>query len=132
MDNNGIRADDIKTCDETTKEMIIQIFNEVLKQEDCTPETWREIRIKVICKKGNLEDAGDYRLICTLPALYKLFSTIIYNRLYSRLDQAQPEDQGGFRRSYAGPSCNLQTLGTEMPGVVYQNVGRDSGRHEGI
>ena len=38
-DNNGIRVEDIKTCNETTKEMIRQILNEVLKQEDCTPET---------------------------------------------------------------------------------------------
>ena len=38
-DNNGIRAEDIKTCDETTKEILRQIFNEVLKQEECTPET---------------------------------------------------------------------------------------------
>ena len=36
---------------------------------------------------------------CPLPALYKLFSTITY-RLYSRLDQAQTEDQGRFGRSY--------------------------------
>ena len=27
-DNNGIRAEDIKTCDETTKETIRQIFHE--------------------------------------------------------------------------------------------------------
>ena len=56
-DNNGIRAEDIKTCDETTKEMIRQIFNEVMKQEDCTPETWRRIRIKVIYKKRNVNAA---------------------------------------------------------------------------
>ena len=31
-DNNRIRAEDIKTCDETAKEMIRQVFNEVLKQ----------------------------------------------------------------------------------------------------
>ena len=28
------------------------------------------------------------------------YSTVIYNRLYPRLDQMQPEDLGGFRRSY--------------------------------
>ena len=33
-DNNGIQAEESKTCDETTKEVIRQIFNEVLKQED--------------------------------------------------------------------------------------------------
>ena len=42
--NNRIRAEDTKTCDATTKEMISQIFNEVLKEDDCTPETWRIIR----------------------------------------------------------------------------------------
>ena len=99
-DNNGIRAEDIKTCDATTREMIRQIFNEVLKHDDCTPETWRRIRIKVIYKKGNVEDVGNYRPNCTLTALCKLYSTIVYNRLYSRLDQAQSEDQGGFRRSH--------------------------------
>ena len=51
-DSNGIRAEDIKACDEETKEMMRQIFNEVLKQRDCTPEAWRRIRIKVIYKKG--------------------------------------------------------------------------------
>ena len=30
-DNNGIRAEDIKTCDEMAKEMIRQILNEVTK-----------------------------------------------------------------------------------------------------
>ena len=43
-DNNGIRAEDIKTCDATTKEIIRQIFNEVLKQDECTPET----RIRIV------------------------------------------------------------------------------------
>ena len=39
--------------------------------------------MKVIYKKGLVEEVGNYRPICILPALYKLFSTIIYNRLYS-------------------------------------------------
>ena len=51
-------------------------------------------------KKGHVEDVGNYSAICTLPAQYKLFSTLILNRLYDTLDRAQPEDQGGFRRSY--------------------------------
>ena len=51
-------------------------------------------------KKGDVEEAGNYRPICALPALYNLFSTLLYNRLYPRLDRVQPEDQGGFWRSY--------------------------------
>ena len=42
-DNNGIRAEDINTCGNVMKERIKQIFNEVLRQESCTPETWRRI-----------------------------------------------------------------------------------------
>ena len=80
--------------------MIRQIFNEVLKQEDCTPKTWRRNTYKGDLQQRNVEEVGNYRPFCTLPALYKLFSTIIFNRLYHRLDQAQSEDQGGFRRSY--------------------------------
>ena len=47
-DSNGIRAEDIKTGDDETKGMIRQSFNEVLRQEDCTPEAWRRLRTKVI------------------------------------------------------------------------------------
>ena len=85
-------------------------------------------------EKGNVEEVGNHRPICTLPALYKLFSAIIHNRLYNRLDQAQSEDQGGFRRSYQTlePLPDILTDGTEMLGVRYQNVDRDSGLHEGI
>ena len=51
-DSNGIRAKDIKTCGEETKEMVRQIFNEMPKQKDCTPETWRRLGTKVMHKDG--------------------------------------------------------------------------------
>ena len=38
--------------------------------------------------------------VCSLPALYELFTTKLYSRLYPRLDQKQAEDQAGFRSSY--------------------------------
>ena len=58
------------------------------------------MKIKVIHKKGDVENVGNYRPICSLPALYKLVSTMLYRRLYPRLDQKQAEDQAGFRSSY--------------------------------
>ena len=33
-DSNGIRAEDIKACDDETKEMVRQIFNEIVKQNE--------------------------------------------------------------------------------------------------
>ena len=47
-----------------------------------------------------MENVSNYRPICSLPTLYKLFSTILYGRLYPVLDQKQAEDQAGFRKSY--------------------------------
>ena len=51
-------------------------------------------------EKGDVEDVGNYRPICSLLALYKLFTTILYIRLYPRLGQIQAEDQAEFRSSY--------------------------------
>ena len=99
-DSDGIRAEDIKACDEETKEMVRQIFNEIIKQNEFTLEAWKKVKIKVLHKKGDVENVGNYRPICSLLALYKLFSTILYGRLYPRLDQEQAEDQVGFRSSY--------------------------------
>ena len=80
--------------------MVRQIFNEILKRNEFTPEDWKKVMIKVIHKKGDVEHVSDYRPICSLPAMYKLFSTILYGRLYPALDQKQAEDQAGFRKSF--------------------------------
>ena len=78
-DNKGIRAEDIKACDNETKEMIKMIFNEVFKQESCTPENGADT------VKSYPQQRERRRR---------------HNRLYPRLDQHQSEDEGGFRRSY--------------------------------
>ena len=99
-DSNGNRAEDIKACDDETREMVRQIFNEIIKRNNFTPDVWKKVRIKVIHKKGDVENVSNYRPICSLPAMYKLFSTILYGRLYPMPDQKQAEDQAGFRKTY--------------------------------
>ena len=99
-DSNGIRAEDIKACDDETREMMRQLFNEIIKRNNFTPEEWKKVKIKVIYKKGDVENASNYRPICSLPAMYKLFSTVLYGRLYPMLDQKQAEDQAGFRKTH--------------------------------
>ena len=70
-DSNGIRAEDIKASDDETREMVRQIFNEIIKQNQFTPEAWKNVRIKVIHKKREVEEVKNYRPICSLSALYK-------------------------------------------------------------
>ena len=67
--------------------MVRQLFNEIVKRNNFTPEEWKKVKIKVIYKKGDVENVNNYRPICSLPAMYKLFSTILYGRLYPMLDQ---------------------------------------------
>ena len=81
-------------------ETVRQIFNEILKRKEFMSEDWKKVTIKVIYKKGDVEDVSNYRPICLLPSMYKLFSTIMYGRLFSMLDQYQAEDQAGFRKTY--------------------------------
>ena len=50
-DGNGIRAEDIKACDDETSEMVRQIFNEFVKQNEFTPEERKKVKLKVIYKK---------------------------------------------------------------------------------
>ena len=99
-DNKGIRAKDIKDCYEETRDMVRQISNEVFKRNEFTPEDWKKVTIKVIHKKGDVENVSNYRPICSLPALYKLVSSILYGRFFPVPDQKQAEDQAGFRKSY--------------------------------
>ena len=80
--------------------MMRQLFNEIIKRNNFTLDEWKKVKIKVIHKKGDVENVSNYRLICSLPAMYKLFSTILYGRLYPMLDQKQAEDQAGFIKTY--------------------------------
>ena len=50
-DGNGIRAEDIKACDDETTEMVRPMFNKIVKRNEFTPKAWRKVRIKVIHKK---------------------------------------------------------------------------------
>ena len=99
-DSDGIRAEAIKVCDDETREMVRQIFNEIIKRNNFTFDEWKKVKIKVTHKKGDVENVSNYRPICSLLGLYKLFSTILYGRLYPMLDQKQAEDQAGFRKTY--------------------------------
>ena len=64
-DSNGIRAEDIKACDDETREMMRQLFNEIIKRNNFTPDEWKKVRIKVIHKKGDdqkqAEDQAGFR-----------------------------------------------------------------------
>ena len=102
-DSNGIRAEDIKACDEETREMVRQLFNEIIKRNNFTPEEWKKVKIKVIHKKGDVENVSNYRarfalyLRCT-NCSRQFFSEdytqcLTKNKQKIRLDSEKPTGQ---------------------------------------
>ena len=64
-------------------------------------KTWKEANMVIFFKKGNRKDIKNYRPICLLSNMYKLFTKIITTRLEKRLDENQPREQPGFRSKYS-------------------------------
>ena len=52
-------------------------------------------------KKGNRKDIKNYRPICVLSIMYKLFTKFITTRLEKTLDENQPIEKTGFLSEYS-------------------------------
>ena len=133
-DSNGIRAEDIKACDDETTEMMRQLFNEIIKRNNFTPDEWKKVKIKVIHKKGDVENVSNYRPICSLPAMYKLFSTILYGRLYPMLDQKQGRRSGWIQKNYQTTDhlATYRLIEQKCHEWGINNVDSDGRLHEGF
>ena len=56
------------------------LFNDVLHSNE-PPKHWRVTEPVVLFKKGDASEYANYRLIALLNASYKLFASILLNRL---------------------------------------------------
>ncbi|KAK6728261.1 hypothetical protein RB195_005727 [Necator americanus] len=65
------------------------------------PKQWKTSKIVLSYKKGDPHDIGNYRSICLLPVIYKLFTRVVLNRIEKVLDEAQPCEQTGFRKGFS-------------------------------
>jgi hypothetical protein len=69
------------------------------------PALWKRGLIVPLFKKGSPSDPGNYRPICLLSIVAKLFTRIINDVLYSWVDSMGliPDPQGGFRHERGCP-----------------------------
>ncbi|EGT31981.1 hypothetical protein CAEBREN_02039 [Caenorhabditis brenneri] len=76
-----------------------EIFTYIIYEKQIPPALADSITT-LIPKKGDLRDVGNYRPISVLPATFKLLTRVILGRIQGTLEEAQPPEQAGFRRSY--------------------------------
>ena len=99
-DSNGIRAEQLKNCSHDTKEKSGQSSTKLRSRMTSHQKADGKSESRSFTKKGDREDAGNYRPICSLPVLYKLFAAVQYARLAPGLHRIQPLDQAGSRPNH--------------------------------
>ena len=62
-----------------------------------TPEQWEVGLLKILAKKGDLSQPGNYRGIVLLETLYKIAAIILHDRLQPVVESIDHEEQCGFR-----------------------------------
>ena len=92
-----ITGEMLKALNETSKDYLLTIFNEIWNNETL-PQEWRNGIIVKLPKKGDLGDCNNWRGITLLSSVGKFFCTI----LLKEVDSILQEEQAGFR---PGRSC---------------------------
>ena len=80
-EKDQVNIETMKAGEETIAKQLAKLYTECIAERRI-PKTWKEANIMVIFfKKGNRKDTKNYRPICLLSNMYKLFTKIITIRL---------------------------------------------------
>lgn len=79
--------------------MLEGIINKVLAGEGI-PEYWKTGIVVSLYKKGDRNEARNYRSITLLPTAYKIYTEVLRKRLVKEVEEKGilPEGQAGFRK----------------------------------
>ena len=100
-DASGIVVEMLQHGGRPLADVLAAIFTGIFTGEAAPPKRWKKAIIKVMHKSGDQRDANNYRPICLLPILSKLFSKLLCQRMGATLDQGHPVDQAGFRKKFS-------------------------------
>ena len=81
-----VNTETLKAEDETIAKQISKLYKKCMT-ERCIPKTWKEANMVIFFKKGNIKHIKNYRPICLLSNMHKLFTKITTTRLEKKLDE---------------------------------------------
>ncbi|KAK6760529.1 hypothetical protein RB195_021844 [Necator americanus] len=84
-----IRPEHLKSLPPALINTLARLFKRYLA-ECKVPKRWKTSKTVLLHKKGDPHGIGNYRLICLLSAICKLFARVIFNRIEKVLDEGQP------------------------------------------
>ena len=99
--NAGICAEMVTVDCPVLHEIILEVFNDVIKAGQEPPLDWRSSRLVVLFKKGDPALPSNYRPIAILPILYKLFSRMLCGRIKPTIVGQQSVDQAAYRQGFS-------------------------------
>ena len=91
---------------------LLRIFNKVFLEDSGIPDSWHEVIVVPVFKgKGSTEDPDNYRGISLLTTYYKIYASLLEQRLYEFCDimNVRAYTQVGFRKHH-GATTALFTL----------------------
>ncbi|XP_020285268.1 golgin subfamily A member 6-like protein 6 [Pseudomyrmex gracilis] len=96
---DGIPMEAWRYGGEAVKKGLTEMIEEVWKRMKI-PEEWRKSIVVPIYKRGNQEQAENYRRISLLCTAYKIYAEIIREKLEKEVEEKDllPESQAGFRK----------------------------------
>ncbi|KAK6762604.1 hypothetical protein RB195_023360 [Necator americanus] len=99
-DPDRIRPEHLKNLPSVLINTLARLFTRYLS-ECKVPKQWKTSKTALLYKKGDPHDIGNYRPICLLSVIYKLFTRVILNRIANVLDEGQPCEQALFRKGFS-------------------------------
>ena len=100
-DTSDARAKMLNESEKHLLDILIAMYNTILTANMEPPVSQTHSLISVIHKSEDAMQPQNDRLIFIIPMLYKLFSKLVYKRLYPILGQGQCRDQAGFHTNYS-------------------------------
>ena len=86
-----VNIETLKAGEETIAKQLARLYTKCITERRI-PKTWIEANMVIFFKKGNRKDIKNYRPICLLSNMYKLFTKIITTRLEKKLDENKPRE----------------------------------------